>query len=68
MVLIDGEEIEVNKDFALYLQCSNPRPNFSLQIWLNLRLINFSATTVGLYELLRNKCIEFSGEKKVYDH
>jgi len=67
-VSVEGEEVEVHKEFQLYLVNPNPRPVYSLAIWLNLRLINFSATTTGLYELLRNKCIEFSGEKKVYDH
>jgi hypothetical protein len=68
LVTIEGEEVEVHKEFQLYLVNPNPRPVYSLTVWLNLRLINFSATTQGLYELLRNKCIEFSGEKKVYDH
>jgi hypothetical protein len=27
MILIEGEEVEVNKDFQLYLVNPNPRPN-----------------------------------------
>jgi len=47
-VLVEGEEVEVHKEFQMYLVSPNPRPVYSLQVWLNLRLINFAATTTGL--------------------
>jgi len=60
---LDSEEIEMNKDFRLFLICVEPRCVFAPEFLVHMKAVNFHMSASALLETFRHKCIEVIEKK-----
>lgn len=58
IINIENEDIDYSDDFMLYMTTTLPRPHYSPEVCIMIKIVNYTATPEGLTDQMINTCIE----------